>query len=422
MSSHLPRGAIVTVLAGACCLAFAATIVIATRAGPGSPRRAGAPVVVDSPHDARAARALAAAVRITPASGTTDLAPGAPVVVQTRAGRLTKVRVIASTGAVIAGSSSSTHKTWRSTDALAYGTSYRVAATVAGSNRAHAELLSTFRTLAPATIVTASVFPSEGLAVGVGQPIVIRFDHYISSAVARAAVVSHLNVLESEPVLGGWHWFSNNELHFRPQSYWPPNDKITIAWDLRGWNAGDGMWGDGDGSVNFSIGNARVSYANLETHRMTVTENGRIVAVYPISGGKPTDPTMNGVHLVLDRSSVVRMNSATNGVPAGSPDSYDELVFWDVHISDSGEYVHAAPWSTSSQGVQNVSHGCINLSVANAQAFFAFSRVGDIVLVGGGPRPPEAGDHGVIDWDTAWNEFMPANAILHVPSGISFVH
>ena len=44
------------------------------------------------------------------------------------------------------------------------------------------------------------------------------------------------------------------------------------------------------------------------------------------------------------------MNSATNGVPVNSPDGYDELVYSDVHISDSGEYVHAAPWSVDSQG------------------------------------------------------------------------
>ena len=59
---------------------------------------------------------------------------------------------------------------------------------------------------------------------------------------------------------------------------------------------------------------------------------------------------MDGVHIVLDRSSVVRMNSATNGVPVNSPDGYDELVYSDVHISDSGEYVHAAPWSVSEPG------------------------------------------------------------------------
>ena len=48
-------------------------------------------------------------------------------------------------------------------------------------------------------------------------------------------------------MLGGWHWFSNNELHFRPESYWPAKEQVTVSWDLSGWNAGDGMWGDGTG-------------------------------------------------------------------------------------------------------------------------------------------------------------------------------
>jgi len=138
-----------------------------------------------------------------------------------------------------------------------------------------------------------------------------------------------------------------------------------------------------------------------------VTLNGRTIATYPISGGKPTDPTMNGLHLVLDRESVVRMNSATNGIPVNSPDGYDELVYEDVHISDTGEYVHAAPWSVNNQGRVNVSHGCINLSPANAAAFFDFSRVGDIVVVTGSSRPPVVGDHGVMDWDAPWSQFAP---------------
>ena len=142
--------------------------------------------------------------------------------------------------------------------------------------------------------------------------------------------------------------------------------------------------------------------------RVKVTVNGHAIATYPISGGKPTDPTMNGVHIVLDRESVVRMDSATNGIPVDSPDGYDELVYNDVHISDTGEYVHAAPWSVASQGRMNVSHGCINLSPANALSFFNFSRVGDIVIVTGSTRPPVVGDHGVMDWDTSFSAFTPA--------------
>jgi lipoprotein-anchoring transpeptidase ErfK/SrfK len=236
---------------------------------------------------------------------------------------------------------------------------------------------------------------------------VIRFNQPINSDAAHARDLRHFTITGSRPVSGGWHWFSANELHFRPKAYWPVGEKVTVASDLEGWDAGDGLWGQGQHSVHFAIGDAHVSVANLATHQMTVSDNGRPVATYPISGGRPMYPTMNGLHIVLDRQSVVRMVSSTNGIPVNSPDGYDELVYDDVHISDSGEYVHAAPWSISSQGQTNVSHGCINLSPANAAAFFAFSRVGDMVEVVGGPRVPELGDHGVMDWGTDWKQWTP---------------
>ena len=89
------------------------------------------------------------------------------------------------------------------------------------------------------------MFPSDGLNVGVGQPIVFRFDHDISTAAGASAVLSHLDVTESKPVLGGWHWFSNNELHFRPKELLArQRARSPCRWDLDGWNAGDGMWGE----------------------------------------------------------------------------------------------------------------------------------------------------------------------------------
>ncbi len=52
---------------------------------------------------------------------------------------------------------------------------------------------------------------------------------------------------------------------------------------------------------------------------------------------------MDGIHIVLDKEPVVHMVSSTVGIPVNSPNGYDEYVYNDVHISDSGEYVHAAP-------------------------------------------------------------------------------
>jgi lipoprotein-anchoring transpeptidase ErfK/SrfK len=420
MRSHWSRGATVTVLAVACGLGVAATVSGAARST--TKRKDRAIVALEPTHDSRRAsaeRALASGLRIVPARGAINVVADAPVVVVAANGRLATVDVTSSTGGLVAGMLTPTGSQWQSVAPLDYGTTYHVAVAATGPSQARVELTSTFRTFMPLTRVTATEFPPNGLSVGVGQPIVFRFDQDISNAAARAAVVSHLHVTMSHPVAGGWYWFSNDELHFRPQSYWPANEQVTVSWNLEGWDAGNAMWGDGQGLVRFSVGDARVSFADLSTHLMTVTDNGRIIATFPISGGKASDPTMGGVHIVLDRSSVVRMDSATNGVPVNSPDGYDELVYSDVHISDSGEYVHAAPWSVNSQGHVNVSHGCINLSPTDAAVFFAFSRVGDVVLVTGSPRPPAIGDHGVMDWDTAWNNFSPAGAILPAPTFVS---
>ena len=126
---------------------------------------------------------------------------------------------------------------------------------------------------------------------------------------------------------------------------------------------------------------------------------------------------MNGVHIVLDRSSVVRMNSATNGVPVNSPDGYDELVYWDVHISDSGEYVHAAPWSTTARASRTCRTAASTSAPRTRRRSSRSAGSATSCSSAAGPGRRAVGDHGVMDWDTAWNEFTPANAILQVPSG-----
>ena len=390
-----------------------------------APRGAAAETTTSStrpaPNVAELRAALEASLRFVPAAGATSVAPDSPIVVSAGSHRLTAVRVTSSGGDSVGGGLEPSGREWRSSGTLAYGADYRVTATVAGEANVYAESSATFRTLSPPASVSASVFPNEGLTIGVGQPVVFRFSQAITDPVARQNVLAHVSVTESKKVMGGWYWFSPSELHFRPKAFWPTGEHVTVEWNLTGWNAGGGTWGADRGLVHFSVGHARVSYANLTTDKMTVTDNGRVVAIYPISGGKPTDPTMGGVHIVLDRASVVHMVSSTNGIPVHSPDGYDELVYDDVHISDTGEYVHAAPWSVGSQGHTNVSHGCVNLSPANAHAFFGFSRVGDVVLIVGSPRPPVVGDHGVMDWDTGWSAFTPGNVIVKAPPDLPFL-
>ena len=350
---------------------------------------------------------LATALTFTPSPSAVDVPLDTPVAVSTATGWLTSVRVTGANGAVLPGTLAASRQSWQANTTLAANTTYQVSAQLSGLQGPRGELTSTFQTLTPVARVGARVFP-DNLTVGVGQPVVVRFDHAITGPPAQAAALRHFHVTASKPVSGGWRWFSPRELHFRPASYWPTGEHVSVSGNLDGWNAGDGMWGAGQPRASFTVGDAHMSVANLATHQMTVTSNGRPVATYPISAGRDKYPTMGGTHIVMDRESVVHMVSSTNGIPVNSPDGYDELVYQDVHISDSGEYVHAAPWSVNAQGNTNVSHGCINLSPADATAFFNFSRIGDVVAVTGGTRPPEHGDHGVMDWSTPWSEWTPA--------------
>ena len=172
------------------------------------------------------------------------------------------------------------------------------------------------------------------------------------------------------------------------------------------------MWGSGQFSESFAVGDARISYANLARRRddRHVERPDDSVPTRSAAGG-PEYPTMNGIHIVLDKEPVVHMVSSTVGIPVNSPNGYDEYVYNDVHISDSGEYVHAAPWSVYAQGVTNVSHGCINLGPSNSLDFYNFSGTGDVVEVTGSPRPPDLGDHGTMDWSTPWSEWTPGRVV-----------
>jgi lipoprotein-anchoring transpeptidase ErfK/SrfK len=354
---------------------------------------------------------LVAHVSVSPRQGAANVPLNTPVSVTAGFGTLSAVLVRDAAGQELAGSLNAGHTQWVAAGALVPSTTYNLDATLTSSGGVSTRIATGFTTLTPVAAVTATAYPTSGSIVGVGQPIVIDFDQDINSAAEQQAVISHFTVTESNPVPGGWHWFSPTELHFRPETFWPAGERVTVTGSLEGWDAGNGMWGSGQISQSFSVGDSRISYANLASDEMTVTLNGKTIASYPISGGRPEYPTMNGIHIVLDKEPVVHMVSSTVGIPVNSPNGYDEYVYNDVHISDSGEYVHAAPWSVYAQGVTNVSHGCINLGPSNSLDFYNFSETGDVVEVTGSSRPPVMGDHGVMDWNTPWTEWTPGQVV-----------
>src|SRR5438552_858295 len=66
--------------------------------------------------------------------------------------------------------------------------------------------------------LTLTISPSSGDVVGVGQPIVVRFDQSVKD---RFAFEKQAVVTASVPLYGTWHWVNSREVHFRPEQYWP---------------------------------------------------------------------------------------------------------------------------------------------------------------------------------------------------------
>ena len=344
---------------------------------------------------------------VTPRNRATRVALDAEARVVADSGRLRAVRVTGAGGKRLEGELAEDGRTWVSSGALAPATRYRVVAEAVDDAGTPTRRQSSFTTLAPRAELRAAIMPLDGETVGVGLPIGVWFSEPVAD---RAAVERRLEVSSSKPVTGAWHWFADNEAHYRPKTYWPSGSKVTLRARLAGTDAGRGVWGVADRTIRFTIGERRVSVVDVRTHRMKVTSGGRTLRVLPVSTGRERYPTTNGVHFVLEKNPVKVMDSSTVGIPRNGPGGYYQRVAWSVRISNSGEFVHAAPWSTGSQGSANVSHGCVNLSTADAAWFFRQTRRGDVVEVRGSPKRP-GNSFGVADWNMSWSKWLAGSAL-----------
>ncbi|MBJ7453395.1 MAG: L,D-transpeptidase family protein [Blastococcus sp.] len=357
------------------------------------------------------AEAAPAEVTVTPADGTGDVSPIAPLEISVTEGELGEVSVVDGAGSPVAGDVAETPgdtgpDVWTPQEPLAYGTTYTLTATATNTADEETEATSTFTTVTPAAVSTPSVGPLGGQTVGVGMPIRVYFDDPVAD---KAAVERNLVVTSSTPTDGVWSWVDDSEVHFRPSQYWPANIDVRVDANLYGVDFGEGVWGEKNRTVEFSIGDRHVSVADASTFTMQVYDGDQLVQTFPISAGSPENPSYNGAHVVTEMNRNRVMDSSTYGVPVDAPGGYRTPVEYAVRISDSGEFVHGAPWSVAQQGNTNVSHGCINLSTERAAWFFDFSVPGDVVEVQGSAAGKLSSD--IDDWTVPWDEWQAGSAL-----------
>jgi lipoprotein-anchoring transpeptidase ErfK/SrfK len=317
-----------------------------------------------------------AVISTDPVDHAAGLSPLTPVSVTVAKGRLSAVSLTSPQGNPVSGRLDPDGSTWKATEPLGYGKTYMITANAVGDDNRPVSRTTTFDTIQPRTLTYPSINPLNGETVGVGQPVSVYFDEPITD---RQAAENTITITTSPHVDGAFYWFSKREVHWRPREFWEPGTQVTVEIHDYGKDFGDGVYGQEDRLSHFTVGDAFIARADGVTHQMTIDINGRTVKTMPISMGRENFPSAKGVHVVTERNATKVMDSTTFGL-ALDAGGYIAKVQWATRISNSGEFVHAAPWSLAQQGNSNVSHGCINLSPENAKWFFEHAKKGDVVI------------------------------------------
>ena len=214
--------------------------------------------------------------------------------------------------------------------------------------------------------------------------------------------------------MGAWYWDGDRSLSFRPRGYWPAHTKVTFTGHLDGVEGAPGVYGMHTLTQSFTIGRSLIVVASTASHHMRLYRNDKLLHHWPISTGRPGDNTPNGTYLTIEKGNPVLMKGP----------GYQLEVPWSVRFTWSGDYLHDAFWSVGEQGFSNVSHGCVNMAPADAEAYYKMELPGDPVTVTGSPRAGEW-DNGWTQWFLSWPKLLKGSALHEAvqagPDGSTFV-
>jgi lipoprotein-anchoring transpeptidase ErfK/SrfK len=165
-----------------------------------------------------------------------------------------------------------------------------------------------------------------------------------------------------------------------------------------GISAGDGRTFADDFTVKFSTGAAIIATVLDAKHQITVTADGKWAGSFPVSLGAATTPTSSGTKVVMAKGTPICMSGP----------GYNTCdIQFTQKLTDSGEYLMAAPWNTKNidQGIDS-SNGCINLNKNDAARLYSMMEVGDVVNFPQTDGPAMSVNDGLGDWNVPWKVWL----------------
>ncbi|WP_280911306.1 Ig-like domain-containing protein [Streptomyces sp. SAI-208] len=355
-------------------------------------------------------------IRVAPDDGTRGVPPEERLRVRVPSGRLESVTVVKSQDAQdfpVPGHISDDGLRWEPDEAqLALAAEYTVDAVALDAHGRRSARHTTFTTYVPEERFVGYVSPENRSTVGTGMIVSLEFNREIED---RAAVERAVHVTSKPPVEIRPHWFGKGRLDFRPEHYWAPGTRVTVALRLRDVEGAPGVYGLQYRTFSFTVGRSQVSLVDAAAHTMQVRRDGELLATVPITAGAPRTTTYNGKMVVTEMLEVTRMNSRTVGF-GGEYDIPD--VPHALRLTDSGTFLHGNYWAPTAPGRVNVSHGCVGLrdvkggsSDTPAGWFFDRSLVGDVVEVVHSDDKKVAPDNGLGGWNMGWKEWKAGSAV-----------
>ncbi len=360
----------------------------------------------DAADAAPAASGPVVTVTENPAPDARGVSPIAPVSVTVAQGTIVDAALTNTVGRAVAGTLSPDRTVYTITEPLGYDTTYTWSGTAVGGDGTTVPITGSFTTLAPDTRTSVRTNIADGQVVGIAAPIILQFDGPIAD---KAAVEKALTVTTDPPTTGSWAWLADDNgarAHWRPENYWTPGTAVHVDAKLYGLDFGGDAYGAGDLSLNFSIGRSQIVKANAPSHRMQVVRDGATIMDIPVSygeGNENRNVTRSGIHIVTEKHEDFLMSN---------PPYYENVrERWAVRISNNGEFIHANPLTVGVQGASNVTNGCINLSLSDAQEYFGTALYGDPVEVTGTRIDLSAADGDVYDWVVDWPTWQSMSAL-----------